>query len=111
MIFFTFVLEQNSLCNTQQPSFPIVVGKISTLATLDYEALTSHSIEVQVADSTGVTTATGTLTVEIQDVNEQQSITNLPASLQINAQTDCPTTTTPVSIFPMHLYLKSNDQE
>ena len=112
-IFFTFVLEKNYLCSLQHSTtnFPIIVGKISTLATLDYEAFASHSMEVQVADSTGVTTATGTLTVEIQDVNEQHSITNLPASLEINAQTDCPTTTTPVSISPMHFCLKCNDQE
>ena len=113
LIFFTFVLEQHSpsTLNTQQPSFPIVVGKISTLATLDCEAFTSHSIEVQVADSTGVTTATGTLTVELQDVNEKHSITNLPASLQINAQTDCPTTTSPVRIFLMQFCLKCNYQK
>ena len=78
IFFFHFCSGTKFPLNTQQPSFPIVVGKISTLATLDYEAFTSHSIEVQVADSTGVTTATGTLTVELQDVNEQHSITNLP---------------------------------
>ena len=77
--------------------------------TLDYETVTSHSIEIQVADSTGVTSATGTLTVDIQDVNEQHSITNLPASQEINAQTDCPTTTSPVSVLLMHFCMKCND--
>ena len=94
---------------TQQSRFPIVVGKISTLVTLDYETVTSHSIEVEVADSTGVTSATGTLTVDIQDVNEQHSITNLPASQEINAQTDCPTTTSPVSVFLMLFCMKCDD--
>ena len=74
-----------------------IVGKISTLAALDYETSTAHSVEVKVTDSTGATNATATLSVNVQDINEKHSITNLPTSLQINAQTDCPTTSNPVN--------------
>ena len=60
------------------------LGRITTTRPLDFETVRLHQLSVVVSD--GALTATGTLTVDVEDVNEPHNITNLPNVTSISAR-------------------------
>ena len=70
--------------NCEHDIYPIYLlseGDISLTSALDYETTTSYDVVVEIND--GASTATATLTVNINDVNEAPVIISLDINVQI----------------------------
>jgi hypothetical protein len=89
------VLNWTITGGTGQSLFSInkFTGEITTAASFDFEATTSYTLTLTAQDSAGLTSAAGTVTVSVNNVNEAPSITSGATASAAENQTGAYTAT------------------